>query len=55
MPYKSKAQMSFKFNSCTLNADERRQEADKIMEMYGIGVLGDSFTESEKRFLRPSG
>lgn len=38
-------------SSCTLNADERRVEADRIMEMYGTGALGDSFTESEQRFL----
>lgn len=38
-------------SSCTLNADERRAEADRIMEMYGMGALGDSFTESERSFL----
>lgn len=42
-------------SECTLDADERRAEADRIMEMYGIGALGDSFSDSEKRFLHQMG
>jgi hypothetical protein len=38
-------------SECTLNDDERRAEADRIMEMYGTGALGDVFTDSERRFL----
>lgn len=38
-------------SECTLSPDERRKEADEILEMYGIGALGDSFTDSERRFL----
>ena len=39
-------------SECTLSADERREEANAILEMFGIGALDtNDCSQVEKRFI----
>ena len=39
-------------SECTLSADERRAEANRILEMFGIGALNiDECSHTEKNFV----